>query len=292
MSSPSTFADRMLGIALALSIALHGAFLLVHFKAPDKKRERNFTPPLEVVLVNSKSAVTPPKADTLAQTNLDGGGNTDAKRRAKSPLPAQPTPKPKPEPALNAQSKRVEQLEKQAKKLMTQVQAKPKVEQPEPKPEEQPEKVEEPKRAVDLIQRSMEIARLEAQINKDWDNYQQRPKRKFIGARTKEFRFARYVEDWRAKVERIGNLNYPDEARRDKIKGSLQLTVSIRADGSVEYAEINRSSGHKLLDSAALRVIQLATPFAAFPADISRDTDIVVITRTWTFTRADQLQSE
>lgn len=281
----------MVGIALAISIVLHGAVLMLHFAAPDKKKINNSTPPLEVVLVNSKSVARPVKADALAQTNLDGGGNTDAERRAKSPLPAQPMAKP--EPSLSTATKRVEQLEKKSKKLMTQVQAKPKIEQqPEPKPEAQPEPIEAPKKAVDLVQKSLEAVRLEAQISKDWDNYQQRPKRKFIGARTSEFRFARYVEDWRTKIERVGNLNYPEEARRKKITGSLLLAVAIRADGSVEKAEIRRSSGFPVLDNAALKIVELAAPFSAFPADIAHEYGIIDITRTWTFTRADQLQAE
>lgn len=288
---PGPARNRVIGIALAISIALHVAVLMLHFAAPDKKKINNSTPPLEVVLVNSKSVARPVKADALAQTNLDGGGNTDAERRAKSPLPAQP--KAKPEPSLSATTKRVEQLEKKAKKLMTQVQAKPKIEQqPEPKAETQPEPIEAPKKSVDLVQKSLEAVRLEAQISKDWDNYQQRPKRKFIGARTTEFRFARYVEDWRTKIERVGNMNYPEEARRKKITGSLLLSVAIRADGSVEKAEIRRSSGFPVLDGAALKIVELAAPFSAFPTDIAHEYDIVDITRTWTFTRADRLQAE
>ena len=144
----------------------------------------------------------------------------------------------------------------------------------------------------ELMERALEIARLEAQISKDWDAYQKRPRRRFVGARTQEFRFARYIEDWRQKIERIGTLNYPEAAKNQKIYGSLQLTVSIKPDGTVDMIEINRSSGQKILDDAARRIVQLAAPYAAFPADIAKDTDILSITRTWTFTRADQLSTE
>ena len=137
------------------------------------------------------------------------------------------------------------------------------------------------------MQRTLEAMRLEAQIAKDMDAYQKRPKRRFIGARAEEYRFARYVEDWRLKIERIGNLNYPEAARQQKLYGSLLLTVSIRADGSVENVEINRTSGSRILDAAAVRIVEMSGPFAAFPPDIKRDTDILHITRTWTFTKAD-----
>ena len=113
-----------------------------------------------------------------------------------------------------------------------------------------------------------------------------------MGARATEYRFARYVEDWRRKIERIGNLNYPEEAKQKGIHGSLQLTVAIRANGEVESVEINRSSGQKVLDQAAIRIVRLASPFARFPDNIRVDTDILHITRTWTFTRSDQVVSE
>ena len=122
--------------------------------------------------------------------------------------------------------------------------------------------------------------------------YQQRPKRQFVGARAQEYRFARYVDEWREKVERVGNINYPEEAKVKKLYGRLQLTVAIRGDGSVERVDVNRSSGHNVLDEAAKRIVFLAAPFAKFPEDIARDTDILEITRTWTFTREDQMVSE
>jgi protein TonB len=135
--------------------------------------------------------------------------------------------------------------------------------------------------SIELMQQTLEAMRLEAQIAKDQDAYQKRPKRKFIGARAEEYRFARYVEDWRLKVERVGNLNYPEIARQQKLYGNLVVTVSIRADGSVEKIEIERSSGQRVLEA----------PFAPLPSGIRRDTDILHITRTYTFTRGDELRS-
>jgi TonB family protein len=122
--------------------------------------------------------------------------------------------------------------------------------------------------------------------------YQERPKRHFVGARASEYRFAQYVDNWRQKIERIGNLNYPAEARNRKIYGSLQITVAIKANGEVESVEINRRSGHKVLDDAALRIVRLAAPFDPFPPNIRVDTDILHITRTWTFTKAEQVVAE
>lgn len=246
---------------------------------------------LEVVLVNSKTPTKPTKTELLAQENLDGGGNTDEDRRAKTPFPV--LPKNKPSPDNSTAEKKVKQLEMEAKKLMAAIDpAKPSL-PPDTRPN-QSEKSQITPDSADLLQRSLDIARLQAQIEEDHDSYQKRPKRKFIGARTKEYRFARYVEDWRMKVERIGNLNYPEAARKDKLYGNLQLTVGIRADGSLESIGINRSSGEKILDDAAINIVKLAgqNGFAPFPPDISRDTDILHITRTWVFTSSDTLYSQ
>lgn len=278
--------DR-LGLVLLISITLHLlAVFGVTFKAPEMKKSGTATS-LEVVLVNSKSSSRPVKADALAQANLDGGGNTDAERQAKSPLPVLERRQQESEAVQKQQQ--VSQLEQQARLLMTRVKATQHVE-PMPaklKPAEAPTE----KTGSELAMKSLEAARLEAQISRDWEAYQKKPKRNFVGARTQEYRFARYAEDWRIKVEKVGNLNYPEEAKRQKIYGSLQLIVNIKADGSVERVEIKRSSGHKVLDEAAIRIVNLAAPYAAFPEDIRKDTDILGIVRTWTFTRADQLDT-
>jgi protein TonB len=151
-----------------------------------------------------------------------------------------------------------------------------------------------PTRAIDvhdMASAAMEMDRLEALIAKQQDVYQKRPKRKFIGARTKEYKYALYVEAWRQKVEKIGNLNYPEAARNLKLYGQLQMTVSINADGSIESIELNRSSGHKLLDEAAKHIVELGAPYARFPDDVQSEIDILSITRTWTFTKEDSLAS-
>jgi len=276
--------------AVAASLVLHAIVLFgVTFRPPDLSRFDSIAPPLEVVLVNAKSPSRVLHADALAQQSLDGGGNTDLDRRAKSPLPV--TRQDKQVSQLTLESRRVQQLEQEAKKLLTQLKSEARVESSATQPQPQAETKVAPDTA-DILNRSLEIARLEARISKDWDAYQKRPRRRFVGARTQEYRFARYIEDWRLKVERIGTLNYPQSARDQRIYGSLQLTVSIKADGSVDKVEINRSSGQKVLDEAALRIVELAAPYATFPQDILQDTDILSITRTWTFTRSDQLFTE
>jgi protein TonB len=143
----------------------------------------------------------------------------------------------------------------------------------------------------DLADLALAAMRLQAQIDRRIEEYQKRPRKKFIGANAAEYRFAQYEEDWRVKIERVGTLNYPAEAR-GKIYGNLRLTVTIRPDGSVESIELDRSSGLKVLDAAAFKIVRMATPFAAFPPDIRRDTDLLVITRTWFFGQGDKIWTE
>ena len=279
--------QQRISVSALVSLALH-AFVLfgIGFVLPDPRKAADFLQPLEVVLVNAKSKTRPTKADALAQHNLDGGGNTAEDRRAASPLPNISDDK---QFMLEQSARRVQQLEQEAKRLLTQANSTYSIAREQNQKQQQPNERET---GEDEEQRNLEIARLEAQIKKDFEAYQKLPRRKFIGARTQEYRFAQYVEDWRIKVEHIGNLNYPDVARQKKIFGSLQLPVSIRADGSLESMEVSRSSGQPILDAAAQRIVKLAAPFSAFPPDIRKDTDILSITRTWFFTQSDRLQSE
>ncbi len=280
--------DQFLAYALGLSIVIHAVALAIRFQPFDLRQMLDRGPPLEVALVNARTKSKPTQADILAQANLDGGGNTDADRRAKTPLPVLKQETRPTEVAVASQ--KLETLERQAKELLTQLQSAP-VAPPAPAPTEAPEKAELPT-ANELMQRTLEAMRLEAQIAKEMDAYQKRPKRRFVGARAEEYRFARYVEDWRLKIERVGNLNYPEAARQLKLYGNLLLTVSIRADGSVEGVRVERSSGQKVLDAAAVKIVEMSAPFAPLPPDIRRDTDILHITRTWTFAKGDELRSE
>jgi protein TonB len=276
-------------VSFTLSVLIHLLILFgISFTLPDLSKMLA-QQPLEVTLVNAKTQARPQRADALAQANLDGGGNTDTRRRARNPLPLPPEDKRGAELALA--QKRVEQMERQAKQLMTQAKSKTSVASVPDVPQSKQEEQAAPD-AAEIVARGLEIARLEAQIAREWENYQQRPRRRFIGARAQEYRFASYIEGWRAKIERVGEFNYPQAARDQRIYGSLVVTVSIKSDGTLERAEINRSSGQRILDAAALRIVQLAAPYAPFPADIAKDTDVIHITRTWLFTRSDQFVAE
>jgi periplasmic protein TonB len=279
---------RVLGAALGLSIALHATLMAVHFTMPDP-RASMANQPLEVVLVNARTRERPVRADVLAQSNLDRGGNVDQNRRAKTPLPVSEPRKPGKD--LAEAQRRVQQLEAQQRQLLAQArESKRRVAKDKPRSAPAEDIVAQPS-GRDLADLSLAAMRLEAQIDRQTEQYQKRPRKKFIGANTAEYRFAQYEEDWRVKIERIGTLNYPPEAR-GRVYGNLRLTVSIRSDGNVESIELDRSSGLKVLDAAAFKIVRMATPFAVFPPDIRRDTDLLIITRTWFFGQGDKIWTE
>jgi protein TonB len=275
----------VLAAALSISIVIHAIVLSIHFKLPD--RLRGIAPSqLEVVLVNSKSRTSPADADVLAQSNLDGGGDTDLERRAKSPLPVlQPSERGT---DLKQSQRRVQEMEARQKQLLSQLQPAKAAASAEPEPQPEPKSQLS---GSDLAESAMIIARFEAQVARQVDEYNKRPRKTFLGPRAKEVRYALYVEDWRQKIERVGTQNYPDSAR-GRIYGSLRLTVSINSDGTVAAMDLDQSSGYKILDAAAQQIVRLAAPYAKFPPDIRKETDILVITRTWTFARGDKVFSD
>lgn len=278
--------NRRLWLAIAISLAVHGLLMMLHFSFPDASKAMR-EKALDIILVNAKSAKKPTNAQALAQANLDGGGNTDENRRLKTPLPA--TQQQTSGTEIERMQRRVRELEVAQQKMLTEAKtaravsaARNAAEQPAPSPTVS---------GLDLAESARAMARLEGEISKSMDEYNKRPRKKNIGSRTEEYRFAQYIEDWRQKVERIGTLNYP-EAARGKLYGSLVLTLSINHDGTLNRVDINRSSGYKVLDEAAKRIVQMAAPYSPFPPDIRRDTDILEITRTWYFTQGDQLSAK
>jgi len=294
-------------LAISFSLLLHILFILGVKIQPDyTKFLRDKIPPLEVVIVSNPAEKAPPQASLLAQTNHDAdAAQAKQEQRKSSPPPVDSNVDKKTVAKLEKLSKRVDkiesssrekqvqvkQLENQAKNLLHQLQSQPVIENTPAPSANNNEAAAQPKKlnlsTADLLASNEEISRSEAQIARQQEDYQRRPRRKSVGIRTQEYKFAIYVEAWRQKVERIGNLNYPAAAREQKLYGNLQMTVYIKSDGSLEKVEIRRSSGHRVLDDAARRIVELAAPYAPFPEDIRKEVDVLDITRTWTFTKED-----
>lgn len=286
----AALAAHALTIGVFTSVCAHTLLLALNFTLPSVKLSRQQDRGLEIVLVNARHKTKPKESQVLAQANLNGGGNTDQKVLTTSPLPPQTFTQEG--DALLESHKRVQQLETTQRQLLAQARSPNKIQVNPNTLQGQPVPITEPNlNGLDLLDNARAIARQEAIVDKRLNDYAKRPRKRQITTNAAEYRFAQYVEDWRAKVERIGTLHYPASAR-GRLSGNLLVSIEIRSDGTLAKAEIVRSSGHKILDEAALRILQLASPFATFPEEISKDTDILVITRTWTFTSSDQVKTE
>ena len=282
--------DR-LGMTLFFAVLLHAIIVLgVTFKALDDDSSAK-SPPLEITLVQSKSEVAPDKADYLAQANQEGGGNTREKLRPSSPT-AKPFTAPVPDraEAFRPQQQAAPSKPQVIKNTMDTKRSSFEV---ETRPKEVNEQYEERllPNASELITSSMEVASLNAELNEQQQLLSSDSRVKHISANTREYKYASYMEAWRAKVERIGNINYPEAAKRRSLTGNLVLDVVLNPDGTVNNILVRRSSGNKLLDDAAVRIVRLAAPYAPFPENIRKEVDVLVISRTWQFLDNNRLRS-
>ncbi|MFF3700859.1 MULTISPECIES: energy transducer TonB [Pseudomonas] len=282
-------ADR-LGFTLFLAALLHLALILglgFTFAKPEEIRRT-----MEITLATFKSEAPPKKADYLAQDNQQGSGTLDKKAVPKTteiaPFQDSKINKVTPPPAAKP-----EVAPQPAPPKAVVATTRPKPQKVETRPKEQQPKMQ-PKAATptfDSADLSSQIASLEAELANEQQLYAKRPRiHRLSAASTMRDKGAWYKDEWRKKVERIGNLNYPDEARRQQIYGSLRLLVSINHDGSLYEVLVLESSGQPLLDQAAQRIVRLAAPFAPFTGDLS-DIDRLEIVRTWRFARGDRLSS-
>ena len=279
-----------LGAALLFSLMLHAILILgigFHFAKPAPS-----LPTLDVTLINTSNAETPKKADFLAQANNAGGGNSDQAHRPGAPFSG-PLPVTQagiaPVPVLPAAP--AEQAASGPHLITTTGNVKDTVAQQqatraEPQPQQQVSSMP--------VQQRLEMARLAQEVRDAQQAYARRPRRKYVSANTRSVADAAYQVAWVHRIERIGNLNYPDAARRRHLHGDVVLSVTLGADGQVRGVAINTSSGYRVLDDAAIRIVHLAAPFPPIPADKDADGHRItelVITRTWQFLPGDHLET-
>ena len=285
--------DRF-GLTLFAALVLHAMVILgvgFEFKKPVKQPSPERT--LEIMVVrNSAATEKPEQADFLAQANQQGGG--EEKEIVKPSTQINP-PAPK-----------------RAEQVAPRIQPSPASESPaapiprevlsRPTPAEKRVVIAERKKPIEVTQKRVTAAQLLASTSREIDRLTAELDRKNLArakwqrhkkltASTREYKYASYLDAWVKKVERIGNLNYPDEARRNRLFGNLILHVAVLPDGSVKEINVKKSSGHKLLDDAAVRIVRLSAPFAPFPANIREETDVIDIIRTWQFRNNNQLSS-
>lgn len=286
---PATQTDRI-GVALMFSLMLHAIVILgigFHFAKPAPS-----LPTLDVTLINTSNEETPSKADFLAQANNAGGGNSDKAHRPGAPFSGPlPVTDAGVAPAQLMPAAPAQQTASGPHVLTTTGHSKDQVTderdtRDQPQPEQRVASIPVPQR--------LEMARLAQEVRQEQDAYARRPRRKYISANTRSVADAAYQVAWVHRIERIGNLNYPDAARLRHLHGDLILSVVIGDDGQVRGVTINRSSGYRVLDDAAMRIVQLAAPFPPIPrekdASGHRITELV-ITRTWQFLPGNHLRT-
>lgn len=270
-----TATDRF-ALTLFFAVAAHAMIILgITFGVHDDSPPDTMLPTLDITVV-TRETPPPEEADYLAESSQDGGGNVSEKVRPTQALPEQaPAVMPQQPVPAPAQIVTTAVADRQVRQEDT----------------ETPETQKPDVTAAKLIERSMEMVNLNAQLSESLQAYADRPRQVFVSARTQEFKYANYMREWVKKVERVGNLNYPDQARRDGLSGKLMLDVTMNADGTVRDISILRPSGHAVLDEAATRIVNLAAPFPPFPPEILKDADILHITRTWEFSTTHRMQT-
>lgn len=274
--------DRQrIGITYAMALGLHAVVLLGIGFAMDFKPLTHPLETLDVVLVNWRSETPPDEADFLAQAAQQGGGDSEEASR-----PSQDNTGTSPGPAdgqdaLDQQEKTAAATDAAREQIL--------LDNPDATEQQQVTSIAQPDTpmvtADQLRQDSMTMARLQPGLQREGENKSRGKVPKYISANTKEYEYAAYMQAWVAKVERVGNINYPDEIRQLRLVGDLILTVGIQRDGSVEEIMVKRSSGEPLLDQAAIRIVRLASPYSPLTDQMDQSVDVLYITRTWRFSR-------
>ncbi|MCF6226448.1 MAG: energy transducer TonB [Xanthomonadales bacterium] len=266
-------------VALLAALSIHAVIILVvGFQMITEK----FADPaqhLDVVLVNWQSEEKPEEADYLAQADQRGGGTNEENLRpaqkVKPPLPSLETAEAEISAEAGAPAASFTEQDVIVSNTSEQT-AEAQVEQVENEALDMPT-------AEQLMTQIQQMARLLPEQSRNAEWHSKNLRRKFVSANTRKYEYASYMQAWVAKVERVGNLHYPEAVRKLKLRGDLLLIVGIYQDGSVESITLKRSSGMPELDEAAMEIVRIAAPYSPLPANISKDVDVLHITRTWRF---------
>jgi protein TonB len=271
--------QKRLTSGFVVSIVIHVLVMLIPLA--EQVRTLAQMPNLDVILVNTRHNTAPKEAQALAQANLEGGGDSSENIRATSPLLPQENLRDGNDLVDMTKGQQSAMRPPQFEQVLTQQDGSVAIARQEA-PKDTPA-ARQPTTGSDAQDATAMELKLEAEIAEKTRAYNQRPRVKRIGASAQEYRFAQYIESWRTKAERIGELNYP-AAARGKMYDSLLMSVTIKKDGSIKDVVIRRHSKYPILNEAAVRIVRLGEPYAPFPPDITRDTDEIEISRVWTFT--------
>jgi len=275
--SPSALWSRdPLTFAIVVSVLLHALALMLRFAPPAPLKLAPIDPQLEVILLNARTDAKPLRPEVAAQASMQGGGDRDT-GRARSPLPAELQARDGDDLVLRR--RRVAELEAQQRKLLALARGpQALVREGERSDEPRAAASADDDRDVDAV-----IARLQAQIDRQISDYNKRPKRLTYGVNAVGVSYARYVDDWAARIEKLGTERYPREAR-GRMYDSLIITVEIDKHGNVVDVIVNRKSKFEVLNRAVRQIVHAGAPYERFTPEMAREGDILQIVRTWTFT--------
>jgi protein TonB len=270
-------------ITLPAAVVVHVAVIAgVGFGLPDAPKQQH-APLLDITLVNTHSDKAPDKADFIAQANQEGSGTLDKKSRLSSPLASvNPNDLSGESPVKSFESTPDVRPKLDPKLLTTKGKTNKRVNK-----EPEKEDIKDPKRVdKEMSDETDEIAQLMAEMNKEEQHYANRPRIHFIDSiSAKSAVEAAYIDAWAKKLERIGNINFPREALKLSLSGTLILNTTLDRAGRVVEIGIDSSSGSRILDNAALRIVKLASPYEPLPREVRAKYDQLNITRSIIFHR-------
>lgn len=277
-----TSSDR-LGFSLFFAAILHAMLIFgLGFGIPFS-RDPNQASMLEVTMVLTKTHQAPADATHIASENQLASGSADSTNQPSAPftgtslLDTEGIAPARMSPNETSQSKSNQQRDP----ILSQNRAETLIHV-----EESVDKKDRTKQFTQEVfaAQQLELAKLVAEVSHEQQDYAKRPRINYIDTLSaKTATEANYVREWVEKVERIGNLNYPDEARREHLSGTLILSVLLNQDGNVIKMEIQSSAGKSILNEAAKKIVRIAAPFKPFPQEMRDNYDKLMVTRTWLF---------
>lgn len=290
MNKDSNISNERFGFTIFVSACLH--VMLIVGLGFSYLEQSNSAPAIEVTLAQYRSDIAPDEADFIAQENQSGSGTLETATAPSTPFasdfhddviqqvdPVQQSPAPN------------KQVNPSDLSLLTSADADSSIEQQldEPTPETEAPLSE----SATPEQLSLAIASLQAQLDIQQEAYAKRPRKYTISsASTQKRHDALYLDSWRKRIESVGNINYPQQARDQELFGSLRMLVSIRPNGAVQEIRILQSSGERVLDEAAIEIVRLASPFDPFPPEMRAQADVLEIIRTWRFKPGNSFSSQ
>lgn len=271
-----------------LAALLHGILILGITFSLSPVAEDKTPPTLDIILVQTQNPSEDKDAKYLAQISQQGGGNSEKKSRPRDLFTAPSVAKKPGQALLQTQQQASRQKQTEEIAILRQKESDYNIETQEQqtKPDDVTIKKQE------STARKAKAARLIQEISNIIEHQIEQPRVKYMNSSTKEFLPARYMREWINRVERIGNLNYPDQARRSELSGTLILDVTINSNGELLKIDLRKSSGHKILDDAAQRIVKLAAPYSVFPDKLKKEADVIHITRSWEFRNNSEFKTQ